>query len=64
MPVDALEELERTGIDLAEPLVCSAVTVAHAEGERCPRCWNWRELGDDGLCCRCHDAVEGASEQG
>jgi isoleucyl-tRNA synthetase len=74
MPAEALEELTSTGIDLAEPLVCSAVTVAvgdefsadvaHAEGERCPRCWNWRELGEDGLCCRCHDAVEGASQQG
>ena len=41
-----------------------SAAVSHAEGERCPRCWNWRKLGDDGLCCRCHDAVEGASEQG
>ena len=74
VPADALEALTATGVDLAEPLVCSAVTVvagdeffaevSHAEGERCPRCWNWRELGEDGLCCRCHDAVEGASEQG
>jgi isoleucyl-tRNA synthetase len=72
MPADALEVLTATGIDLAEPLVCSAVTVAagdefsavvfHAEGERCPRCWNWRELGEDGLCKRCHDAVESAAE--
>ena len=64
MPPDALAELAATGIDLAEPLVCSSVTVTHAEGERCPRCWNWRELGEDGLCGRCHDALEEASRQG
>ena len=53
--------------DLAEPLVCSSVCVAEgdelscevlpASGEKCPRCWNWRELGPDGLCERCHDAL-------
>ncbi len=32
--------------------------VAPAPGEKCPRCWNWRELGDDGLCARCHDVVQ------
>ena len=73
MPPDALAELAATGIDLAEPLVCSSVTVeaadelsatvTHAEGERCPRCWNWRELGEDGLCGRCHDALGEASRQ-
>ncbi|MCI1665443.1 MAG: isoleucine--tRNA ligase [Atopobiaceae bacterium] len=54
--------------DLAEVLVCSTVelsegdelscTVSPAKGERCERCWNWREVGPDGLCERCHDAVE------
>ena len=53
--------------DLAEPLVCSSVCVAEgdelscevlpATGEKCPRCWNWRELGPDGLCRRCHDVL-------
>jgi isoleucyl-tRNA synthetase len=28
-----------------------------AHGEKCPRCWNWRELGEDGLCDRCHDVM-------
>ena len=57
--------------DLAEPFVCSTVelvsgsetscAVAPAAGEKCKRCWNWRELGEDHLCQRCHDAVEGLS---
>ncbi|MCH3968412.1 MAG: isoleucine--tRNA ligase [Atopobiaceae bacterium] len=56
--------------DLAEVLVCSEVVLAvgdslscevmPAEGERCERCWNWRKVGKDGLCPRCHDAVEAA----
>ena len=54
--------------DLAEPFVCSEVrvssgeeyacTVLPAHGEKCPRCWNWRVLGEDGLCSRCHDVIE------
>ena len=54
-------------IDLAEPFVCSEVvltqgeewscTVLPASGEKCPRCWNWRTLGLDGLCPRCSEAV-------
>ncbi|MCD8200252.1 MAG: isoleucine--tRNA ligase [Coriobacteriaceae bacterium] len=32
--------------------------VEPAAGEKCPRCWNYRELGEDGLCKRCHDVVE------
>ena len=39
---------------LAEELSCE---VLPANGEKCPRCWNWRELGEDGLCERCHDVV-------
>jgi isoleucyl-tRNA synthetase len=55
------------GCDLAEVFVCSEVsltqgeevscTVLPARGEKCPRCWNWRELGSDGLCPRCTEAV-------
>jgi isoleucyl-tRNA synthetase len=37
-----------------EELACKAVP---AEGDKCERCWNWRELGEDHLCHRCHDAV-------
>ncbi len=34
-----------------------AVGVERASGEKCPRCWNWRELGADGLCERCSAVV-------
>ncbi|MDO4536960.1 MAG: isoleucine--tRNA ligase [Coriobacteriales bacterium] len=54
--------------DLAEPFVCSSVTLAEgselgceavpAEGEKCERCWNYRSLGPDGLCPRCSCAVK------
>ncbi len=67
-PADALARLRGCGVDLSEPFVCAEVelvegeelscSVEPAHGEKCPRCWNWRELGDDGLCARCHDAVE------
>ena len=60
------------GCDLAEPFVCSEVSVAQgdelacsalpAQGDKCERCWNWREVGDDHLCHRCHDAVEAYQE--
>lgn len=45
----------------AEALAADGLTVAWspAEGEKCPRCWNWRALGPDGLCERC-SAVVGA----
>ena len=33
------------------------VTVLGAQGEKCPRCWNWRDLGADGLCERCSTVV-------
>ena len=52
---------------LAESFVCSEVELAEGEelgcevlpanGEKCPRCWNWRQLGADGLCCRCGKVV-------
>ena len=42
-----------------EELSCS---VEPAHGEKCPRCWNFRELGEDGLCPRCHDAVAALEE--
>jgi len=30
---------------------------APASGSKCPRCWNWRNLGPDGLCERCSIVV-------
>jgi len=34
-----------------------AVAVERASGDKCPRCWNWREIGADGLCARCSAVV-------
>ena len=66
LPADTLALLGE-GFDLAEVFVCSTVEAAAgdevacevhpAAGEKCPRCWNWRELGEDGLCDRCHDVM-------
>ena len=60
--------------DLAEPFVCSQVVIEQcdeddiscvavpAHGQKCERCWNWRDLGDDHLCVRCHQAVDDMKE--
>jgi isoleucyl-tRNA synthetase len=68
-PVEVLELLTaREPSALAEMFIVSEVVVGdeapevtvrveHASGEKCPRCWNWRELNDDGLCERCADVV-------
>ncbi|MBN2248156.1 MAG: isoleucine--tRNA ligase [Coriobacteriia bacterium] len=34
-----------------------SVEVRRASGEKCPRCWNVRDLGEDGLCARCSGVV-------
>ena len=67
LPQEQYDALAQSGCDLAEAFVCSDVClhageelsceVLPANGEKCPRCWNWRELGEDGLCERCHDVV-------
>ena len=67
LPQEQYDALSQSGCDLAEAFVCSDVClhageelsceVLPANGEKCPRCWNWRELGEDGLCERCHDVV-------
>jgi isoleucyl-tRNA synthetase len=54
-------------VNLAEVFVCSEVCVHEGEeltcevlpahGEKCPRCWNWREPVEDGLCERCRDVI-------
>lgn len=36
-----------------------SVTVAPASGEKCPRCWNYRELSDTGVCRRCAAVLAG-----
>ena len=67
LPAEQLELVQGLGLDLSEVFVCSEVelvagdevsaTVEPARGEKCPRCWNYRELGEDGLCPRCSHAV-------
>lgn len=59
-------------VDLAESFVCSDVCihvgdeltcdVVPAHGDKCPRCWNWRTVGEDGLCHRCHDTIASVNE--
>ncbi len=67
LPAEQLELVRGAEDMLAEAFVCSEVELAEgdelscevlpAHGEKCPRCWNWRTLGTDGLCCRCSHAV-------
>lgn len=49
-------------VTLAEGTELTA-TVSVAQGEKCPRCWNVRELGPDGLCPRCHEVVSAFEPQ-
>ena len=73
VPAEMLAELSgETAADLAEICIVSevalaegaelAVSVEPAHGERCERCWNYRELGADEkhphLCARCAAVVE------
>ena len=64
-----------SGADLAELCIVSSCTVSPCEGDevsctvspadggKCPRCWNVRELGEDGLCPRCRAVLSaGAAE--
>ena len=37
----------------------TTVWVAKAEGEKCCRCWKYRDLNTDGVCKGCAEAVEG-----
>lgn len=34
------------------------VEVVKAKGEKCPRCWNYRELGENGVCERCGQVLK------
>ena len=67
LPAEAFQCVNDADVDFSEVFVCSSVTVSEgtelavsvflADGERCDRCWNWRNLGEDHLCHRCHEAV-------
>ncbi|MDP2182505.1 MAG: isoleucine--tRNA ligase [Actinomycetota bacterium] len=70
VPADGLVVLEARGLDaLAEMFIVStvilepaeeiSVSVTQATGAKCPRCWNIRELGENGLCSRCEEVVAG-----
>ena len=77
LPADVATAL--ADVDLAEVFVCAAVevvsgegfscVVAPAVGEKCPRCWNVRELGGNAhhphVCERCGDVLDsiGFSEE-
>ncbi|MCQ2751546.1 MAG: isoleucine--tRNA ligase [Coriobacteriales bacterium] len=34
-----------------------SVELVKAQGDKCPRCWNYRLLNEDGLCARCSEVV-------
>ena len=75
VPAALLEAIEKSCVDMAELcLVSSAALVATeaeepscevavAQGEKCPRCWNVRTLGEDGLCDRCREALEALGQE-
>lgn len=73
-PAEQLAVLKARGEEvLAELMIVSklelaegpelAAEVSVAPGEKCPRCWYARELGEDGLCPRCHEVVEAFEPQ-
>ncbi len=73
-PADQLAVLTARGCEaLAELFIVSKVTLEEADelaatvsvaaGDKCPRCWNVRDLGADGLCPRCHEVVDAFEPQ-
>lgn len=69
-PADVVAVLEERGTDaLAAAFIVSGVTMEESQkaevtatvrvapGAKCPRCWNHRNLGPDGLCERCSEVV-------
>ena len=72
-PADVLATVEALGAEVFEELLIVsgvefaegaevAAEVLKAEGEKCPRCWNYRELGGNAahpaVCGRCGDALD------
>ena len=47
-PAEVLNELSEDGY---------TVWVTKAQGEKCVRCWKYRELNSDGICPDCQEAV-------
>ena len=61
-----LEELfivASVDLEAGQPEGAASVFVSKAPGEKCPRCWNIRELGTDErhseVCARCAEVLEG-----
>jgi len=63
-PADATKILEGRGLaELADMFIVSSVElhagdelsvrVGSADGEKCPRCWNYRVLAESDVCSRC-----------
>jgi len=51
--VSTPDSLEKTGLDWL------FVSVNHARGTKCPRCWQWEETDhEDGLCARCWGLIQ------
>ncbi len=48
-PSDVLNEYSEDGF---------TVWVTKAKGEKCVRCWKYRELNADGICCDCEEAIK------
>lgn len=48
-PSDVLNEYSEDGF---------TVWVTKAQGEKCVRCWKYRELNADGICCDCEEAIK------
>lgn len=60
---DALDELFIVAkVDIVDGEELHA-SIAVAPGDKCPRCWNIRELGSDGLCPRCSEIMRDLEEQ-
>ena len=46
---NSISEFEQDGL---------TVKIQKASGEKCQRCWKYRELNADGICKDCEDAIK------
>ncbi len=73
-PRETAEALVAADVDVAELCIVASASLVAADvdevrcdvsvapGEKCPRCWNVRRLGADGLCGRCREALAGVAQ--
>jgi isoleucyl-tRNA synthetase len=71
LPAGTLEELlivAKVELAVADGLPAPQVEVTKAAGEKCPRCWNIRELGEDpahpAVCARCAAVLASRGHRG